>query len=176
MQTTIAEAKAAARALRRSLSDDGIDLSHSRTLEVVASQLGFSDWNTAHATLAPTSSGVGVPVPVLRIQDEAIARSFYLDYLAFTVDWEHRFESGMPLYMRIHRDGATIDLSEHHGDGTPGSVVWIPVGDLKALHAEVTARHHPRLRPGIDRDAPGGPTMEIIDPFGNILRLCEPGA
>ena len=26
----------------------------------------------------------------------------------------------------------------------------------------------------IDPDAPGGPTMTIIDPFGNELRFCEP--
>lgn len=174
MHTTLAEAKAAARALRRRLADDGINLSHSQTLEIVASQLGFPDWNTAHAVLAPTTALLGAPVPVLRIHDETIARGFYLDYLAFTIEWEHRFEPGMPIYLRIHRDAATLDLSEHHGDGTPGSVNWIPVGDLNALHTELIERQHPRLRPGIDRDTPGGPTMEVIDPFGNVLRFCEP--
>ncbi|NDL59501.1 glyoxalase superfamily protein [Phytoactinopolyspora mesophila] len=174
MHTTPAEAKAAARALRRRLADNGINLSHSQVLEIVASQLGFPDWNTAHAALAPSTSSLGAPVPVLRIHDETIARAFYLDYLGFMIEWEHRFEPGMPLYLRIHRDRATLDLSEHHGDGTPGSVIWIPLGDLEAFHAELTHRRHPRLRPGIDRDAPGGPTMEITDPFGNTLRFCEP--
>ena len=174
MHTTLPEAKAAARALRRRLADGGTDLSHSHSLEIVASQLGFPDWNTAHAALSPAGKQLGAPVPVLRIHDDAIARGFYLDYLAFTIEWGHRFEPGMPLYMRIHRDAATLDLSEHHGDGTPGSVHWIPVSDLNALHTELTARQHPRIRPGIDRGAPGGPTMEITDPFGNVLRLCEP--
>lgn len=30
------------------------------------------------------------------------------------------------------------------------------------------------LRPGIDPDAPGGPTMDLIDPFSNVLRFCQP--
>jgi ATP-dependent Lon protease len=32
----------------------------------------------------------------LRIQDEAIARDFYLGYLDFVIAWEHRFEPGLP--------------------------------------------------------------------------------
>ena len=175
MHTTLAEAKAAAKALRQRLNDDGISRSHSQALEIVASQLGFPDWNTAHAALdVPTTALLDAPIPVLRIHDATIARSFYLDYLAFAIEWEHRFEPGMPLYVRIHRDATTLDLSEHHGDGTPGSVIWVPVGDVNAFHAELTERGHPRLNPGIDRDAPGGPTMEITDPFGNVLRFCEP--
>lgn len=39
---------------------------------------------------------------------------------------------------------------------------------------ELTSKEYTRLRPDIDRAAPGGPTMEIIDPFGNVLRFCEP--
>ncbi|MFC3690275.1 glyoxalase superfamily protein [Aquipuribacter hungaricus] len=64
-------------------------------------------------------------------------------------------------------------MSEHHGDGTPGSVVWVPVDDLPVLHAELGQRRHAGLRPGIDRRAPGGPTMDVTDPFGNVLRLCQ---
>ena len=33
-------------------------------------------------------------VPVLRSFDEAKAREFYVDFLGFTVEWEHRFEPG----------------------------------------------------------------------------------
>ncbi len=117
--------------------------------------------------------GVGAPVPVLRMFDEAAAREFYVDYLRFDVQWEHRFEPGLPLYMRIRRGSAVLDLSEHHGDGTPGSVVWIPIVDADAFHADLGTRPHRRLRPGIDRDAPGGPTIQLTDPSGNELRFCE---
>lgn len=122
-----------------------------------------------------SASDTGTPVPILRIQDWHVAEGFYTDYLGFVVEWVHRFEPSLPVYARVRRDETVLDLSEHHGDGTPCSVVWIPVGDVVALHRELIDKQHPRLRPGIDLDAPGGPTMEILDPFGNALRFCEPG-
>ena len=33
----------------------------------------------------------GAETPILRIFDIAKAREFYLDFLGFAVDWEHRF-------------------------------------------------------------------------------------
>ncbi|MFD9950345.1 glyoxalase superfamily protein [Nonomuraea sp. NPDC059023] len=175
MDMTLTDAKRAAAILRDDLAQaDSIDITHSRALEIVARQLGHRDWNTAAAALGHTSGArLGSPIAVLRIQDEGRAREFYLDYLGFTVEWEHRFEPGMPLYMRVHRDRMIIDLSEHHGDGTPGSLVWTPVGDVGALHRELTAKPYPRLRPGIDQDAPGGPTLEVTDPFSNVIRFCQ---
>ena len=32
-------------------------------------------------------------IPVLRIFDETKAREFYIDFLGFSLDWEHRFET-----------------------------------------------------------------------------------
>jgi hypothetical protein len=55
--------------------------------------------------------------------DVAKAREFYLDYLGFAVEFEHRFHDNAPLFMGISRDGLLLLLSEHHGDGTPGSHV-----------------------------------------------------
>ncbi len=58
-------------------------------------------------------------IPILRIFDEAKAREFYIDFLGFAVDWEHRFEPGMPLYMQASRAGLTLHLEargtdDHH--------------------------------------------------------------
>ncbi|MFC0101204.1 hypothetical protein ACFFKH_27310 [Micromonospora marina] len=30
------------------------------------------------------------------------------------------------------------------------------------------------MRPGIDADAPGGPTLQVTDPYGNVLRFAQP--
>jgi hypothetical protein len=117
---------------------------------------------------------LGTPVPVLRMFDAAPTYDFYLDYLGFRVEWEHRFEPGLPLYARIRLDDVTIDLSQHYGDGTPGTVLWIPVDDVESLHRDLIGKQHPRSRPGIEHDAPGGPTMTVIDPSSNRLRFCEP--
>nr|WP_321456317.1 glyoxalase superfamily protein [uncultured Cohaesibacter sp.] len=44
--SSIADAKRQAKLLRAKLSADGTDISHSKSLELVAQQHGFRDWNT----------------------------------------------------------------------------------------------------------------------------------
>jgi hypothetical protein len=171
MDMTIAKAKRAARVLREQLPK--ADLTHSRALEVVAQQLGYRDWNTASARLHKDAE-IGVPVPVLRSLDEARAREFYLGFLGFSIEWEHRFEPNSPLYMRLRRGRMLLDLSEHHGDGTPGSTIWVPVDDVQALQKEFVEKSYKFMRLGIDIDSPGGPTMDVFDPFSNTIRFCSP--
>lgn len=171
MDLTLDGAKRAARILRDQLP--AAELTHSNALEIVAHQLGFRDWNTASAGLSG-NKGMSAPVPVLRSLDEARAREFYVDYLHFSIEWEHRFDYAKTiLYMRLRRDQFVLDLSEHHGDGTPGSTVWVPVGDITELHRELHATGYGRMNPGIEVDSPGGPTMEVIDPFSNTIRFCQ---
>ena len=110
-------------------------------------------------------------IPILRIFDVAKAKEFYVDYLGFSIDWEHRYEPGLPLYMQISRDGLVLHLSEHYGDGTPGSTVFVWMTVLDALHAALD-KNYRYLRPGIERN-PWGRTLGLIDPFGNRLRINE---
>lgn len=37
---------------------------------------------------------------------------------------------------------------------------------VAAPHRELLARPHAPVRPGIDADAPGGPTLRVVDPYG----------
>ncbi|WP_198671933.1 glyoxalase superfamily protein [Desertihabitans aurantiacus] len=168
---TADEAKALARALRAALPP-GHDLTHGQSLDLLSRALGHQDWN--HLAARYQQPGSGPAMPVLRVYDVALARAFYLETLGFSLDFEHRFEPGMPAFLGISRDETRLALSEHHGDGTPGTVVWIPVRALDAYRSRVLAAAAGRLRPGIDRSAPGGPTMTVTDPFGNELRFCEP--
>lgn len=123
--------------------------------------------------MPPERIGMGAAVPVLRMFDAADTTDFYCDYLGFTVVWTHRFAPDLPLYRRLRRDDCVIDLSQHHGDSSPAVSVWIPVADLAAFHHRLVAARHPRSRPGIDANAPGGPTMTVIDPAANQLRFCQ---
>lgn len=42
-------------------------------------------------------------IPVMRMFDEAAARAFYVDYLGFEIEWEHRFHktAESPLYLQL---------------------------------------------------------------------------
>ncbi len=113
-------------------------------------------------------------IPLLRIFDVAKAKAFYLDFLGFRQEWEHRFEEGLPLYFEVSRDGVALHLTEHHGDCTPGSTVFIVVRDLAAFHAEVSAKGYAFNRPGLDPAPWGGLIMEATDPFANRLRFWQP--
>ncbi|MDB5931849.1 MAG: glyoxalase/bleomycin resistance/extradiol dioxygenase family protein [Polaromonas sp.] len=114
----------------------------------------------------------GKATPILRMFDEGKAREFYVDFLGFTVDWEHRFEAGLPLYLQISRDGCVIHLSAHHGDCSPGAAMRIETDELAAFQAQLSAKNYPYARPAI-QEMPWGRDMSVIDPFGNRLTFTE---
>ena len=112
-------------------------------------------------------------VPILRIFDEAKAREFYLGFLGFQVAFEHRFEADLPLYMGISRGACTLHLSEHHGDGTPGTRVRVSTSDIAALHAELTAKHYKHGRPGLHETPWRTRELTVPDPFGNHITFSQ---
>ena len=81
-------------------------------------------------------------IPIFRIFDEAKAQEFYLDYLGFEVNLEHRYEENAPLYIGIIRNGCEIHLSEHVGDATPGSTVRIFEENLTKLHQSLAKKNY----------------------------------
>lgn len=185
---TYHDAKTMAKQLRARLAEKSIDLSHAECLELVARQFSCKDWNELAACIAQSAqeaeSGAS-PIrfqatkPVLRIFDVDKALAFYRKFLGFAVDWEHRFEPGLPLYMQVSRGDLALHLSEHHGDGSPGSTVWVDMQGLDAFHRELREKNYTHMRPGIHAMSPQLRVMEVIDPFGNRLRFGEhrvPGA
>ncbi len=112
-------------------------------------------------------------VPILRSFDEDKAREFYLDWLGFAVDWEHRYEPNLPLYMQVSRDGVVFHLSEHHGDGSPGSHVRVQITGVHDLHAELTEKRYKNNRPGLERPPWGGTELTVVDPVNNRITFAE---
>lgn len=118
-------------------------------------------------------ASVGNITPILRIFDEAKAKEFYVGFLGFKVDWEHRFEKDLPLYLQVSRDGCVIHLSEHHGDCSPGAALRIETSGLDAFHGELIAKQYKFARPGINTPPWGGREVSVGDPFGNRLTFVE---
>jgi hypothetical protein len=112
-------------------------------------------------------------IPIFRIFSEEKAKQFYVDYLGCHVDWEHRFENGLPLYMQISRNGLILHLSEHHGDAVPGAGVYIEMAGLDELFNELESKKYLYQRPEIHPTDWGTRIMTITDPFGNRLRFNE---
>jgi catechol 2,3-dioxygenase-like lactoylglutathione lyase family enzyme len=112
-------------------------------------------------------------VPILRIFDIAKADEFYQGFLGFKVDWDHRFEPDLPLYRQVSRDGLTLHLSEHHGDGSPGARLRVIMKGVEAFHAEIAAKNYRYMRPGLEKTPWGTLETGAIDPFGNLIRFCE---
>lgn len=175
--TNVDQAKSMARQLRAALSSDGIDVSHSKSLELVSKALGFRDWNTAVATFDPDRSpGKKFQFtkcsPILRIFDERKAKEFYCDFLGFDITFEHRFADGMPLYLGLDRAGLSLHLSEHHGDASPGANVFVVTTNIRDFHRELAEKQYAYNRPGLE-DLPWGMQMQVHDPFGNRIRFCQ---
>jgi uncharacterized glyoxalase superfamily protein PhnB len=113
------------------------------------------------------------PIPILRSFDEDKAKEFYVDFLGFKVDWEHRFEENTPLYMQLSKDDCIIHLSEHHGDSSPGASLRITTKELDKYNKGLLDKKYKNARPGI-QDMPWGTRdMAISDPFGNKLIFCD---
>lgn len=74
---------------------------------------------------------------------------WYVDYLGFAIDFEHRFHAGAPLFMQVSRD-------------------------VEALHAELQAKHYKYMNPGVDTTEWGTRDVCVIDPFNNRIVFSEP--
>ncbi|MEM8981378.1 MAG: glyoxalase superfamily protein [Pseudomonadota bacterium] len=107
--------------------------------------------------------------PILRIFDEAKAREFYIDFLGFSVDFEHRFADDLPLYLGLSLSEVNVHLSEHHGDSCPGAAIRVEIDDLDKLQQALNEKRYRYARPGIQSTPWGTREMSIHDPFGNRL-------
>lgn len=173
--TSTPDPKAMARRLRAALAERDIALSHSETLEIVARQFGTRDWNTLAAGLGNESDDdirFTETCPVLRIFDEDKAKEFYLEFLGFTLDWEHRFDENAPLYAQVSRAGLIVHLSGHHGDATPGAAAFVRMKGVRAFQQELVAKNYKHNRPGLQEE-PWGLVTSVTDPFNNRIHFCE---
>ena len=159
------QAKAIAERLRAALAARAMVVTDAVSLDLVAAALGQSDQPEPAVAFERA-------IPVLRMFDVAKAREFYCDFMGFTVIMEHRYAPDLPLYMGMAPGGLELHLSEHHGDASPGSTVFVWMVGVRDFHAELIAKNYRYGRPGLDRQ-PWGDQLEVYDPFGNRIRFCQ---
>lgn len=120
--------------------------------------------------------GFGSSIPVLRMLDEAKAKAFYLDYLGYEVEWEHRFSEDSPLYLQIKHGPSVLHLNGHATEETPAAEVRIPVADVEGycrwLRDKTKGDELPEV---VDPRYTGKNTdMNLYDPSGNFLTFWLP--
>jgi len=172
---TIDDAKSMARRLRAAMKARGLTVTHADTLEIVAAQLGFRDWNTTSATLNANGSGeprFNQSVPIMLSLDEGMCRKFYCDFLGFEIEFEHRLAPNMPVYLALRRGEAQLHLSPLREDVTEGSAVLIWMTSIEGYQRELAARSDGHSIPKVAPHS-WGRELAIADPFGNRLRFCE---
>lgn len=115
-------------------------------------------------------------IPIIRIFDEQKAKEFYLGVLGMNLDWEHRFEEGYPIYMQVSKSNLVFHLSEHAGDCTPGSKVFVKVSELDELFREISSSPYKYSKPEIEIAPWGDRTFTLTDPFSNKVLFNEPSS
>jgi hypothetical protein len=78
--------------------------------------------------------------------------------------------------MRVSIRGVVIDLSEHHGDCSPGAKVFIADFEgLEAYHKSLIEKKFTYMKPGLTRPDwdPETLSMTVIDPFFNRIEFTE---
>lgn len=104
--------------------------------------------------------------------------SFYLDYLGFALDWQHRAtdDPDSPLYAQVRHGDGVLHLNGHADAGSPPAEVRFPVANLDAFCMHLRAKDAGFEKPEIvDPREEGRLTdMNIIDPSGNHLVFWSP--
>jgi uncharacterized glyoxalase superfamily protein PhnB len=120
--------------------------------------------------------------PQFRITNPQRSLAFYVGGLGFKVDWEHRFEPGLPVFMQLTRAGQSIFLTEHAGDCKVGGATYFVVPDVDSCYKvvpDVDSCYKEFVSRGVvvtepPEDAPYGPReMLVTDPDGNRLRFAN---
>jgi catechol 2,3-dioxygenase-like lactoylglutathione lyase family enzyme len=114
--------------------------------------------------------------PILRVFDYDKTVEFYVHWLGFKIDWEHVFEPGAPRFIQVSLRDVALYLSEHHGDGTPGTNIMIEdFKGLEAYHGQLIAKKYKYNRPGLEVAFwdPGTITVTVTDPVNNKLTFTE---
>ena len=120
-----------------------------------------------------TKFGIGSSIPVVPMALEDETKEFYLEFLGYEIDWEHRFNSSQnsELYMLIHLGDSVLHLNGHADPDSAPIETRIPVEHLQE-YAQFLCQKKSRFgmpQPVDPRYEGKNTDMNIRDPFGNLL-------
>ncbi len=112
-------------------------------------------------------------VPTLRMFNVEKAKEFFVGFLGFKIDFEHRFGDNAPLFMRVSRGDALIYVSEHHGDGAPGTHISVQMRGVDEYCRELNDKKYRYYHPAVQATEWGARIMTVQDGSGNSIHFSE---
>ena len=110
-------------------------------------------------------------VPILPVDDLAVARRFYVDRLGFDVDWEATGDGNEGL-LGVRRGSIVLTLDCPMAGHGRDACVSLRVDDADRYYEEWRSRvailRAPRNEPW------GARTFDLLDPFGNTIFVIGP--
>lgn len=103
-------------------------------------------------------------IPILRVENADESVSWY-GRLGFQKEWEHRFEPELPAFVSVARGDVRLFLSEHRGDASPDTLIYLRMNKVETIAAEFGVQVE---------EAPWAREIELRDPDGNRLRIGTP--
>jgi PhnB protein len=182
---TVSRTKSMAKALRLSLADRGLKLSHSECLEIVSRQLGFPDWNTCKA-VAEKNMTISSTIFVEHGREYETAL-FYEKAFGATISQKHAI-NGEVIAIDLMQQGVAISVAgsnprreaEPWRGGPffpkePGSVSAVMRLEVKNAFAVLDkAKESGAIeREALQIDADGHRLAVIVDPFGHMWAIRE---
>ena len=135
---TIHALKDQAKRLRQSLEQTGTTVTHSRSLELLAAQLGFKDWNTLHAAAGNGPGGPPVTVDQ-RVSGHYLGHPFQATVLGV------RTQHPGNRYRVVFRFDNPVDVVRFEGMSALRQRVTAVIGD-DGKTVEKTSDGQPHLR------------------------------
>lgn len=121
---------------------------------------------------------IGSSIPVIRMLDEAASKSFYIDYLGYQIDWEHRFRDDpeSPLYLQVSLGESRLHLNGHADQSSPVCEVRVPVDGIDAFCQFLSEKTYSDEKPEVvdPRYAGENQDLNLIDPSGNHIVFWRP--
>jgi len=110
-------------------------------------------------------------IPILPVQDLAVAKEFYVNRLGFTLSFEVS-EDGHEGLLGVERGDIHITLDCPMAGHGRAACVSLQVNDADAYYEEWRARVDVQRAPR--NESWGARTFDVIDPFGNTIFVMGP--
>jgi uncharacterized glyoxalase superfamily protein PhnB len=110
-------------------------------------------------------------IPILPVQDLAVAKEFYVNRLGFTLSFEAS-EDGQKGLLGLERGEIRITLDCPMTGHGRDACVSLQVNDADAYYEEWRERVDVRRAP--ENESWGARTFDVIDPFGNTIFVMGP--